>query len=437
MQFAAFAALGAALAGIYLSLAIWTGYHDRPSGAMLLCLAAFGLYVASLVAARRLTGQLALISAVGLGLIFRFILLPEAPFLSDDHFRYLWDGVVQLRGINPYRYAPADPAVAGIDDALRAQVNHPNVPTIYPPLAQLTFLTVAWLGGGWLGLKAIWLACDMAIAALLYRMVDRERRVQLLTLYWWSPLVVIEVAWNAHLDLLGILPLVAALWLASRSPPRPMLIGLALAGATLVKYFAVALLPAALRRARPFAVAAVFAIVVGAFYVPYIGAGTQLFAGLTTFADVWRFNDGLFRLLTWLTGSPTVAKLVSAAVIAAIVIQSVRNDWTLEKTAFWVIGAILVLSPTVHPWYLLWMVPLVALRPNRAWLYLTGSVFLAYFGFSIYRSDGVWPEPVWQKLIIYGPFLLMLTVDSWRGSWWQAAWRELRRRGPGAQSRSR
>ena len=163
-----------------------------------------------------------------------------------------------------------------------------------------------------------------------------------------------------------------------------------------------------------------------ALYLPYAWAGADLFAGLRTYAEAWRFNDGAFGILAWATRSVTVAKLVAGAAVVAVVMSSVRNDWSLEKTAFWVTGAILLLSPTVHPWYLLWMVPLIALRPNRAWLYLSGSVFLAYYGLTAYRAQGVWPEPLWVKLLIYGPCLILLVVDGWRGSWWQAAWWSIR-----------
>ncbi len=420
-RLAAFVALGAAQALIYFGLAAWPGTEQRPGSATTLALFAFSLYAAALAVARPLSSRRALIAAVVLGVLFRALLIPEPPSLSDDYYRYLWDGLLQHRGINPYRYAPSDPAVAGLDEALRARVNHPTVPTIYPPLAQFAFFLTRFLPGGWLALKAVWLFLDLGLAALLYRMVPEGRRTQAWTLYWWSPLVVIEVAGNAHLDLLGVLPLVAALWWARRSAIG---VGLSLAGAGLVKYFPAVLLPAAIRRtgARSAAAFIVAAIVL---YLPYASAGPRLFAGLLSYAQSWRFNDGLFAVLAWGLGSAAAAKALALAVVGTIAIQSVRNDWSLTRAAFWVTGALIILSPTVHPWYLVWMVPLVAIRPNRAWLYLTGSVFLAYYGLATYRAQGFWPEPGWLKLAEYGPFFALLLIDGWRGSWWQAAWEAL------------
>lgn len=426
-RLAAFAALGAAQAVVYGVLSAWDGHLDRPSIAMLMALLAFALYLAALALARPLSGRRALAVAVVLGLLFRVLLLPEPPFLSDDYFRYMWDGLVQLRGVNPYRYAPADPALAGLNDALRAQVNHPEIRTIYPPLAQLVFALAALLAeGSWLLLKVVWLACDVAIALLLYRLVPEGRRLQAWTLYWWSPLVIIEVAWNAHLDALGVLFVIIALALARPVRLRSAGVGLAIAAAALVKYFALAFLPAAARAGRPLRVVAAFIIGLALLSAPYASAGRYMFEGLLTYAQAWQFNDGLYRLLVLVVASPNVAKMVAAAIVLLIVVNSVRNEWSLERTVFWVTGAILMLSPTVHPWYLLWMVPLLALRPNRGWLYLSGSVFLAYYGLAAYRAEGVWPEPWWIRLSIYGPFLILLVVDGWRGSWWQAAWEAVR-----------
>ncbi|UCF19930.1 MAG: hypothetical protein JSU87_00530 [Gemmatimonadota bacterium] len=430
-----FILLGLAQAAVYVVTATGLTSPDRVQAALVAALLAFTLYAAAIPRARRLAGRRYLLTTLALGLFFRACFFFQEPLLSDDFFRYLWDGLVHWHGINPYQYAPADPALAGIADALRARVNHPTVLSIYPPLAQLAFAAAAIAGGGWLALKAIWLACDLGIALVLSRLVPGDRRLQALTIYWWSPLVVIEVAWNAHLDLLGVLPLVLALLLA-RHPGRNALgLGAALAAAALVKYFALLLVPAAGRLARPGRVAAVFAILVLASYAPYISAGGDVFAGLITYAESWRFHAGIFSLLNWLVGSPALAKLIAAAAVGLLCLQSVRNEWTLERAAVWITGAILVLSPTLHPWYLLWMVPLIALAPNRAWLYLTGSILLAYYGLPTFQAEGVWPEPWWIKLAIYAPFFALLIADSWRSSWWQAAWEEIRTE-RGARARS-
>lgn len=428
---AALAALGLAQAALYFLLAIRDGHTEQPMVTVLIVLVTFALYLTARVAARPLDGKTPWIIAIVLGATFRILLLPEQPALSDDFWRYLWDGRVQMAGLNPYAHPPADPGLTTLGATLQSQVNHPDVHTIYPPLAQIAFLLVAVVPGGLIPLKLIWLLCDIGIASLLYRLVPTDRRLTAWLTYWWSPLVVVEVAWNAHLDPLGILPLVAALALVRPGSERRIGTGLALAGAALVKYFPVLLLPAATRRLRSWRVPLAFAAAAILLYLPHLGAGPDLFSGLLTYARLWQFNAGLYAVLAAATG-PTAAKVVGAAFTLGVVIQSVRNGWGLERTAFWVVGSVLVFAPTVHPWYLLWIVPLLALRPNRAWLYLTGSVFLAYYGLGLYRATGAWPEPWPLKLVIYGPFYVLLLLDAWRGSWWQTAFGVIvRRRIPG------
>src|ERR1041385_8962260 len=73
--------------------------------------------------------------------IFRLSILFAPPYLSDDIYRYVWDGRVQAAGINPYHYIPAAPELAHLrDDAIYPRINRREwAHTIYPPVAQVVF----------------------------------------------------------------------------------------------------------------------------------------------------------------------------------------------------------------------------------------------------------------------------------------------------------
>ena len=79
------------------------------------------------------------------------------------------------------------------------------------------------------------------------------------------------------------------------------------------------------------------------------------------------------------------------------------------------VGAALLLTTTVQPWYLLWIVPFLCFFPNRAWLLLTGLTMLAYHVLIRYHTEGIWSETLWIKLVIYIPFYLLLINDALRG----------------------
>ena len=78
-------------------------------------------------------------------------LLHLPPSLSDDAYRYVWDGQVQAHGINPYQYVPQDPALEFLQDgALYDHLNSPAFYSVYPPVSQLIFGAAAHLfDGNW------------------------------------------------------------------------------------------------------------------------------------------------------------------------------------------------------------------------------------------------------------------------------------------------
>ena len=114
---------------------------------------------------------------LGAALVFRLTLWWSPATLSDDIFRYVWDGRVQLAGINPYLYAPSAPQVAHLRDALYHSVNHAGIPTIYPPLAQFFFRAICVLSATPAAFKLALLLCDWGLCLLLaYSLVRRGPR---------------------------------------------------------------------------------------------------------------------------------------------------------------------------------------------------------------------------------------------------------------------
>ena len=95
------------------------------------------------------------------GIVFRLCLVFSIPALSDDIYRYVWDGRVQWAGINPYEFAPVAEELAHVRDALIfPKINHPELPTIYPPIAQIAFWVGYGISGGILGIKVLLVCAD-------------------------------------------------------------------------------------------------------------------------------------------------------------------------------------------------------------------------------------------------------------------------------------
>ena len=191
-----------------------------------LFLTSFGLYLAAVwrVARRPALSRRRFWVILAVALVCRLVLLPVRPTLSDDLYRYVWEGRVLAHGLSPYQYAPDDPALQSLrDDAVWAHVNNLGVPSPYPPLAQLAGLLSFWLTPtGGLGAKLVSTAGDaLAAGALFWLLAEIGRGLGrdvcgLVVVYAWHPLVALSFSHSGHNDSLMLAPLVAALALATR-----------------------------------------------------------------------------------------------------------------------------------------------------------------------------------------------------------------------------
>jgi MoaA/NifB/PqqE/SkfB family radical SAM enzyme len=155
---------------------------------------------------------------IAVAVLLRALLLTARPFLSSDIYRYVWDGCVQAAGINPYRYEPADPALARLrDTAIYPNSNRVTYArTIYPPVAQMVFAAVGRIwdsvtGMRLLGFEALGIVCALNLLSLAG--LPRER----ILIYAWNPLPLWAFASDGHVDAIVVGLLGAALLLRAAS----------------------------------------------------------------------------------------------------------------------------------------------------------------------------------------------------------------------------
>ena len=366
-------------------------------------------------------------------ILFRATLLAGDPHLSDDIYRYIWDGRVQLAGVNPYSFAPSSPQLVELRDHLYAAINHKQIPTVYPPFAQMFFALVCAIQPGVLMMKLCLTVCEVGliflIIALLRRRGQDTRRA---LLYAWHPLAVIEVAGNGHVDALGVfLLLLALLWLTSGHRYAS---AAALSLAFLSKLLPLIALPVVWRElgrrqsgltrwVHPAGrlPALLFASLSAAGYLVYSTAGTRVAAGLEIYLRKWRFNDSLYSVILDLvetsmnsSGETALmqARWVSLGLLTAVSVWSTIRIADPLRAVFLVVAAYLLLTPTMHPWYLLWLLPFVPFFPKPAWLLLSWSAFLAYEVLDRYRFGGVWMEESWVRWVEYAPVYLLLLLPA-------------------------
>lgn len=157
------------------------------------------------------------------GFLTRLALIGALPGLSDDLYRFLWDGRLWAQGYNPFDQLPLyyleqGAAIRGITPSLYEQLNSPEYYTIYPPVAQGTFALAAWLFpenlmGGAIVLRSFLLLCELGSLWLIWNLL-RHFQLPLARglIYALNPLIIIEITGNLHYEGAMIFFLLLAFW---------------------------------------------------------------------------------------------------------------------------------------------------------------------------------------------------------------------------------
>jgi hypothetical protein len=353
-------------------------------------------------------GMVAFVFFVSIAL--RGVFIFETPVLSDDIYRYVWDGRVQHHGINPYRFPPQAPEIRHLRDPIFEGMNNKDIPTIYPPLMQHLFATTTIFSESLLWMKATFTLVDLALIGILMGLLKLKNESPLRAIiYAWSPLVLVEVAGNGHNDVFALAFLLAALGAILLDKGTLSICFLSLSGLAKLMGFVLAPLFTRSVRASAWLALPVTCIVIS---WPYFGVGFEAFRGLFEFGTRWRANDGLFHLLVELTRDLDTAKAVAAGLFAGLMGLLLLRKTPPVRASYIATGAILLLSSTVHPWYVLWIVPFLCFYPNPAWLLFTGTVVLSYHAAFLTPAGTAWTEQTPIKLLEYGPFFLLLALSA-------------------------
>jgi hypothetical protein len=353
--------------------------------------------------------------------IFRLSIVFAPPFLSDDIYRYVWDGRVQAAGINPYHYIPGDEHLQSLRDGeIYPKINRRDYAhTMYPPAAQVTyFLTtrisesVTWMKITIVGFELITVWFLMVLLASFG--MPRQR----ILIYAWHPLTVWEFAGSGHIDPLAFAFI--ALTLLARKRNWETATGISLGLATLAKLFPIVLFPALYKRwSWKMPVALVATIVVG--YLPYLGVGLRGVLGFIPGYAQERgivsgeqfFILGLVDRLLGLKLPNTIFLSFAAAVLLGLALWSVfkrgDDDGGYLKRSLVLGTAFMVLFAPDFAWYFAWLIPFLCFVPSIPVFYLTVASFFLYLTW-IY-----WTETQYFKIkaLIFVPFFLLLTVAIW------------------------
>lgn len=389
----------------------------------------------------------------------RLVLCFSLPVYETDFNRYLLDGYLFSRGVNPYAHAPVE-WLPVTEDSIHADirrirqdiqnenphmesilqdVNHPEIKTIYPPFTQCLFALAAWFAPGSLpAWRLVVLAFDAVLIVAIVVLLLRVRMpVGQVVIYAWSPLVLKESINTTHVDGIMLATLFLSLIVVTecKRVPAGLLMGMSIltkwATAMLLPVFASALGWKGMLACLGFIVA--FVLLVG-------GLGQ---AGGLAFSHSWESNSSIVlileKLYAWI-GVPAWGE-------GAVMFTLAEQDWTLDafllarcsgvlivlavtvflysrikpgqadtldviRRSMVILGAILLCSPVSNPWYVMWIVPFLCFVPHASWMLLSMTC-MAYYLYFIPEPRAYVPG-VWEAQYI--PFFLLLLYEIRYGS---------------------
>jgi len=363
-------------------------------------------------------------------ILFRVSLLLAAPNLSDDFWRFIWDGRLLAAGENPYLYLPLesadDPTIAELDlkGEVYTNLNSKQYYTVYPPLNQVVFAASAFVGcsnpmAEVFVLRLILLAVEIGVMVLLIRLLRHfQKDEKLVAWYALNPLVIVEIIGNLHFEGLMLFFILLAIWLWTREKILPASIALAAAISTkLLPLILIPMLPKFLgwKKAMTIGVISVslfvlsFSVFVSQELIENFGSSIDLYF------RSFEFNASIYYLSRevgyWVVGYNVIQyigpglSLVALLSVLAISLLRSRLKWNVFQMICVGLSIYFLLATTVHPWY---MITLVGLAPLCGWRFPLLWSGVAILSYSHYAGGG-FEENYFLITIEY----IVLLVGAW------------------------
>jgi len=369
---------------------------------------------------------------VGLGILLRLILVFAFPNLSDDIYRFIWDGRLINNGINPFNHLPtyfleAGNVVPGITQDLFEKLNSPEYYTIYPPLSQAMFSLACWIApnsyyGSALVMKAIMFLFECGSIFLIIKLLQHFKLpLKNVLIYALNPLIILEITGNLHFEGAMVFFLLLAVWLLVKK--RNALSAIAFAMSIVSKLLPLMLLPFLIKRLgwkKSFQYFVILGVTLLICFSPLLNQTfiNNFSNSLDLYFQKFEFNASIYYALRWFGTQiwgynmiqffgPVLALIVLISILWKAFKEERSNLNNLFLVFLFSICTYLFLATTIHPWYV--SLPLVfsiftRFRFPMIW---SGLIMLTYINYSY----GDYFENLWmvamEYLIVFG----MLTYE--------------------------
>ena len=395
---------------------IWIGYSTiRTDFGQLIALYTFlsGLYILALY---RKVFNVGFPFILGAAMLLRVSLLFMTPNLTDDYFRYIWDGLLFANGYNPYLTLPSEfihssHTVTSITTALYAGLNSSDYYTVYPPVCEFLFGIGAKLAGSSiLGnimiVRLVVLLAEFGVIVFLHKLTSKlSISPNVVALYAFNPLVIIELTGNLHLEAVMFLFLVLAIYLLVLN--KQLYAAVSFGMAVGVKLLPLIFLPLLIKRLG-LAKSMIFYTIVGAtlvvLFLPFSSVDLipNFFSSLRLYFQTFEFNASLYYLLRWIgyqfTGYniiPILGVVLAIATFVTIIAIAIKEKvitWlSLFQSMLMYLTAYFLFATTVHPWYITSLVLISIFTGYRYPIVWSVAIILSYAAYrTVPYSENLW-----------------------------------------------
>lgn len=361
--------------------------------------------------------------------VIRLLLLVVFPNLSDDFWRYLWDGQLMNEGRNAFAHTPLElfkkKELSAYLAEIYPQLNSKTYFSVYPPVAQYLFGIANFLGGGHILYNIIFLRIGVILAEILLffglkkLLLRQQLPSQLVAWYALNPMVILAFTVNLHLEVFMIAALLWGTVFLQKNSLLPaafcwtMAIG--------VKILPLMFLPLLVRRMKwQHFLAFVALILLGLvlLFVPFGNKSANILQSLRLYYGYFEFNASIFYLVRYVGyqvfshdivrwAAPLLALLTALGIVVYALKE--KNPEIKNFPAAVLFAAILhlLLSPLVHPWYVVGWVAFAALTQKYCVILWSLVVVLSY---SAYTYAPVYQESYLAIALEYG----LVAVCVWR-----------------------
>ncbi len=359
---------------------------------------------------------------LAIALVARGLIFFQLP--SDDVYRYIWEGMLFSNGVNPYLISPGDLSLAGFakEFPYHSLINHPDIAAAYPPLMIGFFSLISTVSIELSAIKAVMALFDLGgLLFLISILKNRGVDIRWSLLYALNPLILYSFAGEGHFDSIQTFFLLGAIFFYDRKnwPMLFLFAGLAVQ----VKYVAVIGLPFLINRGNLKWTPVILLPVILPF-IPFISDDPlAIFNGLRQFEGEFAFNGSvhsIFRILSGEIGTATVICRTLFIVLMLLGIVKLNNLINAKNKQsetdpvigiFYAFAVLILIAPTIHLWYLTWILPFAVIRNRISWIVLSLTACLYFTAKSSAWFGGLWEMPIGAQIIEWSVFYIFFGFE--------------------------